>query len=54
VKTRNGRFKLKRVTSKKKMRAKLILVKTEISRRWHHSPERGCWLASVLAGHCRY
>ena len=55
AKTRNGRFKLKRVTSKKKMRAKLRAVKTEIRRRWHHSiPEQGRWLASVLAGHCRY
>jgi RNA-directed DNA polymerase len=55
AKTRNGRFKLKRVTSKKKMRAKLSSVKTEIRRRWHHSiPEQGRWLASVLAGHCRY
>jgi RNA-directed DNA polymerase len=55
AKTRNGRFKLKRVTSKKKMRAKLRAVKTEIRRRWHHSiPEQGRWLASVLAGHYRY
>src|SRR5664279_3626520 len=53
--TRNGRFKLKRVTSKKKMRAKLHSVKTEMRRRWHHSiPEQGRWLASVLAGHYRY
>ena len=55
AKTRNGRFKLKRVTSKKKMRAKLQSVKTEMRRRWHHSiPEQGRWLASVLAGHYRY
>ena len=55
AKTRNGRFKLKRITIKKKMRAKLIAVKTEIRRRWHHSiPEQGRWLASVLAGHYRY
>jgi len=55
AKTRNGRFKLKRVTSKKKMRAKLSSVKTEMRRRWHLSiPEQGCWLASVLAGHYRY
>jgi RNA-directed DNA polymerase len=55
AKTRNGRFKLKRVTSKKKMRAKLSSVKTEMRRRWHHSiPEQGHWLASVLAGHYRY
>ncbi len=55
AKTRNERFKLKRVTSKKKMRAKLSSVKTELRRRWHHSiPEQGRWLASVLAGHYRY
>ena len=53
--TRNGRFKLKRVTSKKKTRAKLSSVKTEMRRRWHLSiPEQGRWLASVLAGHYRY
>ena len=55
AKTRNGRFKLKRITIKKKMRARLRSVKTEIRRRWHHSiPEQGRWLASVLAGHYRY
>jgi RNA-directed DNA polymerase len=55
AKTRNGRFKLKRITIKKKMRAKLSSVKTEMRRRWHHSiPEQGRWLASVLAGHYRY
>jgi len=55
AKTRNGRFKLKRVTSKKKMRAKLSSIKTELRRRWHHTiPEQGRWLASVLAGHYRY
>jgi RNA-directed DNA polymerase len=55
ARTRNGRFKLKRITIKKKMRAKLSLVKTELRRRWHHSiPEQGRWLASVLAGHYRY
>lgn len=55
AKTRNGRFKLKRVTSKKKMRPKLSSVKTELRRRWHLSiPEQGRWLASVLAGHYRY
>jgi RNA-directed DNA polymerase len=55
AKTRSGRFKLKRVTSKKKVRAKLSSVKTEMRRRWHHSiPEQGRWLASVLAGHYRY
>ena len=52
---RRGRFKLKRVTSKKKMRSKLHAVKAEMRRRMHHSiPEQGRWLASVLEGHYRY
>jgi hypothetical protein len=55
AKDRHGRFKLKRVTSKKKTRAKLHSVKTEMRRRWHLSiPEQGHWLASVLAGHYNY
>jgi len=55
AKSRNGRFKLKRVTSKKKMRSKLISVKTEMRRRMHLPiPEQGDWLASVLTGHYRY
>jgi len=55
AKTTNGQFKLKRVTSKKRMRAKLHQVKAELKRRWHHSiPEQGRWLQSVLAGHFRY
>jgi len=52
---RHGRFKLKRVTSKKKMRAKLKSVKAEMRRRMHHPiPEQGRWLASVLVGHYNY
>jgi RNA-directed DNA polymerase len=52
---RHGRFKLKRVTSKKKMRAKLKSVKTEMRRRMHHPvPEQGHWLARVLQGHYNY
>jgi RNA-directed DNA polymerase len=52
---RHGRFKLKRVTSKKKMRAKLKSVKTEMRRRMHHPiPDQGRWLARVLAGHYNY
>ena len=47
--SRAGRFKLKRVTSKKKMRAKLQSVKTEMRRRMHHPiPKQGAWLARVL------
>ncbi len=53
--TKTGRFKLKRVTSKKKMRAKLKSVKAEMRRRMHHPiPDQGRWLASVLGGHYRY
>jgi RNA-directed DNA polymerase len=55
---RRGRFKLSRVTSKKKMRTKLGAVrtklgavKTEMRRRMHHPiPEQGRWLARVLQG----
>jgi RNA-directed DNA polymerase len=55
AKTRHGRFKLKRVTIKKKMRAKLSVVKAELRRRRHLPiPEQGRWLASVLTGHYRY
>jgi hypothetical protein len=53
--SRSGRFRVRRVTSKKKMRAKFKSVKTEMRRRRHHSiPEQGAWLASVLTGHYRY
>ena len=55
AKDRHGRFKLKRVTSKKKMRSKLKAVKTEMRRRMHLSiPEQGRWLARVLQGHYHY
>jgi RNA-directed DNA polymerase len=55
AKTRRGRFKLKRITDSKRMRAKLCEVKTELRRRRHLPiPEQGHWLASVLRGHCNY
>ena len=55
AKSRAGRFKLQRVTSKKKMRSKLKSVKTEMRRRMHHPiPNQGAWLARVLTGHYRY
>jgi len=55
AKTRHGRFQLKRVTSKKKMRARLKSVKTEMRRRRHRPiPDQGRWLASVLRGHYGY
>ena len=52
---RKGRFKLKRITDSKRMRAKLRAVNTEVRRRQHLPiPEQGRWLASVLRGHCNY
>jgi RNA-directed DNA polymerase len=52
---RHGRFKLKRVTSKKKMRSKLKSVKAEMRRRMHLPiPEQARWLARVLQGHYNY
>jgi group II intron reverse transcriptase/maturase len=54
-KTRKGRFKLKRTTDSKRMRAKLNALKGKIERRMHLSiPEQGRWLASVLRGHYNY
>jgi RNA-directed DNA polymerase len=55
AKTKDGRFKLKRVTSKKRMRTKLHQIKADLDRRWHLPvPEQGAWLSSVLVGHFRY
>jgi RNA-directed DNA polymerase len=54
-KTRDGRFALKRITIKKRMRAKLKEVKAELKRRMHQPiPEVGRWLASVVRGHLAY
>ena len=56
AKTRkSGRFKLKRITDSKRMRAKLLAVKGEMARRMHQPiPEQGRWLARVLQGHYNY
>jgi RNA-directed DNA polymerase len=55
AKDRHGRFKLRRVTSKKKMRSKLHAVKTEMRRRMHLPiPDQGRRLARVLQGHYNY
>jgi RNA-directed DNA polymerase len=55
AKTGKGRFKLKRVTQKKRMRAKLREVKAEMRRRMHLPvPDQGRWLRSVLQGHFNY
>jgi len=51
----NGGFLLKRITIKKRLRAKLQKVKEELLRRRHQPiPEQGHWLASVVRGHCAY
>ena len=52
---KTGRFALKRVTSKKRLRAKLRAVKAELAHRRHDPiPDQGQWLASVVRGHCAY
>jgi RNA-directed DNA polymerase len=52
---KTGRFKLRRSTDSKRVRAKLLAVKREMARRMHQPiPEQGCWLASVLRGHYGY
>ena len=54
-KTRDGRFWLRRVTIKKRLRAKLKQVKAELRRRRHLPiPDQGRWLASVVRGHLAY
>jgi len=52
---KSGRFKLKRITDSKRVRAKLLAVKREMARRMHQPiPEQGRWLARVLQGHYNY
>lgn len=54
-KSRSGRFQLKRVTDRKRLRAKLHQVKTECRRRMHLPiPDQGRWLGSVVRGHLNY
>ncbi len=56
AKTRkSGRFKLKRITDSKRVRAKLHALKGGMRRRMHLPiPEQGRWLTRVLAGHYQY
>jgi len=54
-KTRNGIFRLRRHTMKRRLRAKLKQVKEQLVRRRHLPvPEQGRWLASVVRGHLAY
>ena len=53
--TRRGKFVVLRLTSAKKMRAKLRTVHEELRIRMHRSTdEQGQYLRSVVAGHMRY
>ena len=53
--TRSGKFMVLRLTSAKRMRAKLHAVKDEMRRRMHRPiAEQGQYLRSVVAGHARY
>ncbi len=53
--TRKGKFMVLRLTSAKRLRAKLQAVKIELRRRMHHPiPEQGKYLQAVVAGHGRY
>ncbi len=54
-KSHEGKFQLKRRSSRKKRRAKLARLKEECDRRRHHRiAEQYRWLSSVLIGHYRY
>lgn len=54
-KSRRGRFRVLRRTSKKRMRAKLQAIKVELRRRLHDPVwQVGCWLRQVVTGYYRY
>src|SRR5712691_2036945 len=54
-KTRKGKFMVLRLTSGKRLRAKLLAVKTELRKRMHQPiAEQGKYLRAVVAGHGRY
>jgi RNA-directed DNA polymerase len=53
--TRQGKFMVLRLTSAKRLRAKLQAVKLELRRRMHQPiPEQGQYLRAVVTGHARY
>jgi RNA-directed DNA polymerase len=54
-KSRRGQFQLRRLTSRKKMSAKLVAMNAEIKRRRHEPVGvQHAWLVRVLEGHYRY
>jgi group II intron reverse transcriptase/maturase len=53
--TRRGKFLVLRLTSAKRLRAKLQAVKLELRRRMHRPiAEQGAYLRAVVSGHSRY
>jgi RNA-directed DNA polymerase len=53
--TRKGKFMVLRLTSAKRLRAKLHAVKDELRKRMHRPiAEQGQYLRAVVAGHARY
>jgi RNA-directed DNA polymerase len=53
--TSKGRFTVLRQTVRKRLQAKLQVVKIELRRRMHEPiPEVGKWLKAVVGGHIRY
>jgi group II intron reverse transcriptase/maturase len=53
--SRDGKFQLKRRSSRKKRRAKLARLKDEVRKRRHaRVVDQHAWLSSVLNGHYRY
>ena len=53
--TRKGKFMVLRITSGKRLRAKLLVVKDELRKRMHKPiAEQGQYLRAVVGGHARY
>lgn len=53
--SRTGKFMVLRLTSGKRLRAKLLAVKEELRRRMHQPiAEQGAYLRAVVGGHARY
>jgi hypothetical protein len=54
-KDRNGRFAVRRMTIRKRMRAKLQEIKQQIRARMHDTvPDTGNWLRAIMQGHFNY
>ena len=52
---RKGKFVIRRITTKKRLKAKLHAVKIELRRRMHQSiGEQAKWLSSVIRGYYQY